>query len=91
MLKIRFKDIYGQYEKNKLTCEEAAEILGISISSFYRKRQIYEEEGTFSSFQDIYETIKQEGVFCSFYTDRGSHYFYTPEEGGKVDKYRLLK
>jgi hypothetical protein len=24
-------------------------------------------------------------LFCSFYTDRGSHYFYTPKAGGKVD------
>jgi transposase len=217
VFKMRFIDAYGQYEKGRLTCEEAAEILGISISTFYRKRQIYEEdgdscvfdqrmgrispnkaadsevefitrlfadryrdfsvkhfydfakrehnvsrsynwvknkltetglvekssrggkhrlrrerkpmvgmmihqdgskhrwipaldydldlivtlddasskitscflveeEGTFSSFQGVYETIKQEGVFCSFYTDRGSHYFYTPEVGGKVDK-----
>ncbi len=52
---------------------------------------LVEEEGAFSSFQGILETIKKEGVFCSFYTDRGSHYFYTPEEGGKVDKYRLTQ
>ena len=219
IFKMRFIDCYDQYQKRKLTCEEAAEVLGISISTFYRKRQIYvddesdsvfdrrleksshnrapdrevefitklfesryrdfsvkhfydfakrehgikrsygwvknklletglvekgnrggkhrlrrerkamvgmmihqdgsthrwipaldydldliatiddatskitscflvEEEGTFSSFKGIYETITQEGLFCSFYTDRGSHYFYTPKEGGKVDKSR---
>lgn len=222
VFRMRFIDAYGQYEKGRLTCEEAAEILGISISTFYRKRQIYEEdgdscvfdqrmgrisphkaadsevefitrlfanryrdfsvkhfydfakrehnvsrsynwvknklietglvekssrggkhrlrrerkpmvgmmihqdgskhrwipaldydldlivtmddatskitscflveeEGTFSSFQGISETIKQEGIFCSFYTDRGSHYFYTPEVGGKVDKSRVTQ
>jgi transposase len=42
---MRFLDVYKQYEKNKLSCEEAADILGISISTFYRKRQIYEEGG----------------------------------------------
>lgn len=47
-----------------------------------------EEEGTNSSFRGIYETIAKHGLFCSFYTDRGSHYFYTPEVGGKVDKSR---
>ena len=47
-----------------------------------------EEEGTFSSFRGIQETIAKHGLFCSFYTDRGSHYFYTPEVGGKVDKSR---
>lgn len=217
VFKMRFLDVYGQYQKKKLSCEEAAEVLGVSISTFYRKRQIYEEEGedcifdrrigkpsphraadsevafitkifeeryrdfsvkhfydfakrehevkrsygwvknklletglvkkgnrggkhrlrrerkamvgmmihqdgsthrwipaldydldliatiddatskvtscflveeegTFSSFKGIYETITEEGLFCSFYTDRGSHYFYTPKEGGKVDK-----
>lgn len=222
IFKMRFIDIYGQYQKRKLTCEEAAEALGISASTFYRKRQIYEEdgsdsifdrragkashnraadhevefvtklfeqryrdfsvkhfydfakrehgvkrsygwiknkliekglveksnrggkhrlrrerkamtgmmihqdgsthrwipaldynldliitlddasseitsgflvkeEGTFSSFQGLCETIKQKGLFCSFYTDRGSHYFYTPEAGGKVDKGRLTQ
>jgi len=219
---MRFLDIYRQYEKSKLTCEEAAAILGISISTFYRQRQIYEEEGancrfdkrvgrssphraadvevefvtrifaeryqgfsvkhfydfakrehsfkrsyswvknklmaanlvtksnrggkhrlrrerkpmagmmlhqdgskhrwipgldydldlivtmddatskitscflvpeegTFSSFRGLEETIKQEGLFCTLYTDRGSHYFYTPEVGGKVDKSRLTQ
>jgi hypothetical protein len=44
------------------------------------------EEGTMSSFRGIHETIARHGLFCSLYTDRGSHYFYTPEVGGKVDK-----
>ena len=47
-----------------------------------------EEEGTKSSFRGIRETIAQHGLFCSLYTDRGSHYFFTPEAGGKVDKDR---
>ncbi len=45
-----------------------------------------EEEGTNSSFLGVKETIEKQGVFCSFYTDRGSHYWYTPEAGGRVDK-----
>lgn len=45
-----------------------------------------EEEGTQSSFQGIREVIENHGVFASLYTDRGSHYWYTPEAGGKVDK-----
>lgn len=52
---------------------------------------LVEEEGTLSSFRGLYETIKKYGLFCSFYTDRGSHYFYTPEEGGKVDKHQLTQ
>ena len=48
-----------------------------------------EEEGTISTLAGIKETIETYGLFCSLYTDRGSHYFYTPEAGGKVDKSRL--
>jgi len=48
-----------------------------------------EEEGTLSSLKGIGETIERYGLFCSLYTDRGSHYFYTPQAGGKVDKSRL--
>lgn len=44
------------------------------------------EEGTASSFRGLGETIGRQGLFCSLYTDRGSHYFYTPEAGGKVSK-----
>jgi transposase len=44
-----------------------------------------EEEGTWSSFQGIKEVILKHGLFCSMYVDRASHYFYTPNEGGKVD------
>lgn len=49
------------------------------------------QEGTRSSFLGIEETIDRYGLFCSFYTDRGSHYAYTPEAGGKVDKSRLTQ
>ena len=45
-----------------------------------------EEEGTWSSLRGVWETIEQKGLFCSFYSDRGSHYWHTPEAGGKVDK-----
>jgi hypothetical protein len=47
---------------------------------------LVEEEGTMSTFQGLIETIAAKGLFCSFYTDRGSHYFHTPEAGGKVDR-----
>ena len=47
---------------------------------------LVEEEGTMSSFLGLFETIAEQGLFRAFYTDRGSHYFYTPKAGGKVDK-----
>lgn len=47
---------------------------------------LVEEEGTMSSFLGLAETIAAHGLFRAFYTDRGSHYFFTPKAGGKVDK-----
>jgi len=47
---------------------------------------LVEEEGTMSTFLGLAETIAAKGLFCSLYTDRGSHYFFTPEAGGKVSK-----
>jgi transposase len=44
------------------------------------------EEGTGSSFHGVRDVIEKCGLFCSFYSDRGSHYWHTPEAGGKVDK-----
>src|SRR3954449_13593892 len=50
---------------------------------------LVEEEGTASSFIGLKETIAGQGLFCALYTDRGSHYFYTPKAGEPVDKTRL--
>ena len=50
-----------------------------------------QEEGTVSSFRGVQEVIEQRGLFCSFYSDRGSHYWHTPEAGGKVDKHNLTQ
>jgi transposase len=52
---------------------------------------LVEEEGTVSAFWGLHETIAAKGLFSSFYTDRGSHYFLTPQAGGKVDRNRLTQ
>jgi len=52
---------------------------------------LVEEEGTQSSFAGLIETIAAKGLFCSLYTDRGSHYFHTPEAGGAVAKDTLTQ
>lgn len=49
------------------------------------------EEGTASTFRALGEVIAAKGLFCSLYTDRGSHYFHTPEAGGTVDKRALTQ
>lgn len=49
------------------------------------------EEGTFSSFLGVKSVIESRGLFSSFYSDRGSHYWHTPVAGGKVDKKHLTQ
>jgi len=49
------------------------------------------QEGTQSSFQGVQETIERKGLFSSFYSDRGSHYWHTPKAGEKVDKRKLTQ
>jgi len=44
------------------------------------------EEGTASTFRALEEVFDRHGLPLSLYTDRGSHYFHTPEAGGKVDR-----
>lgn len=48
---------------------------------------LVEEEGTFSSFRGLAEVFAAYGLPLSFYTDRGSHYFFTPKAGEKVDRH----
>jgi hypothetical protein len=52
---------------------------------------LVEEEGTASSFRGLREVIERHGLFCALYTDRGSHYFHTPEAGKAVSKTLLTQ
>jgi hypothetical protein len=47
---------------------------------------LVEEEGTASTFRALREVFAAHGLALSLYTDRGSHYFHTPEAGGPVDR-----
>jgi transposase len=47
---------------------------------------LVDEEGTASSLRGVREVVAKHGLFCSLYTDRGSHYFETPEAGARVSK-----
>jgi len=42
---MRFEDVYGRFQKGQLDCDEASELLGMSVSSFRRWRRRYEEAG----------------------------------------------
>jgi transposase len=50
--------------------------------------QLVEEESTATVMAGVREVIERKGVFCSLYSDRGSHFFYTPKAGEAVDKSR---
>jgi len=50
-----------------------------------------QEEGTHSSLLGVKDVLEAKGLFCSFYSDRGSHYWHTPEAGAKVDKNNLTQ
>jgi transposase len=47
---------------------------------------LVEEEGTASTFRALEQVFGAHGLPLSLYTDRGSHYFYTPLAGAKVDR-----
>jgi len=52
---------------------------------------LVDEEGTASSLQGLREVVARHGLFCALYTDRGSHYFLTPEAGGRVSDHPPLR
>jgi transposase len=62
-------------------------ILDDATSEIYYA-QLVEEESTVTVMAGLREVIERRGVFCALYSDRGSHFFYTPTAGGKVDKSR---
>jgi len=53
--------------------------------------QLVEQESTQTVMAGLAEVVRQQGLFCSLYTDRGSHFFHTPTAGGPVDKSRLTE
>lgn len=69
----------------------AGEVWDLIVSLDDATNEVYSgffvaEEGTMSSFQGLGEVIAEKGLFCSLYADRASHYWHTPEAGGKVDR-----
>jgi transposase len=52
---------------------------------------LIEEEGTASTFRALKEVFGRHGLPMSLYTDRGAHYFHTPEKGGEVDRGHLTQ
>ena len=78
------------YTVTKLHLHRAGLVQAATKRSAHRKkrprRPMVDEEGTASSLRGVREVVAKHGLFCSLYTDRGSHYFLTPEAGGRVSK-----
>jgi transposase len=53
--------------------------------------QLVVEESTRTVMAALREVIEREGLFCTLYSDRASHFFVTPKAGGPVDKSRLTQ
>src|SRR5712671_585524 len=53
--------------------------------------QLVEQESTTTVLAALREVLEQRGIFCSLYSDRGSHFWLTPKEGEIVDRQRLTQ
>src|ERR1700719_3213410 len=65
-------------------------ILDDATSEIYYA-QLVEEESTMTVLRALREVIEQQGIFCALYSDRASHFFWTPRAGGKVDEERATQ
>jgi transposase len=65
-------------------------ILDDATSEIYYA-QLVEEESTMTVLRGLREVVEQQGIFCALYSDRASHFFWTPRAGGKVDAERLTQ
>jgi len=53
--------------------------------------QLVEEESTRTVMSALQEVIDRYGLFCALYSDRGSHFFFTPKGTNRVDKQQLTQ
>jgi hypothetical protein len=65
-------------------------VLDDATSEIYYAQRV-EEESTRTVMAALREVIETRGLFCSLYSDRGSHFFVTMKAGDKVDKHRLTQ
>jgi len=65
-------------------------ILDDATSAIYYA-QLVEEESTRTVMAGLRKVIETRGLFCSLYSDRGSHFFVTLKDSPGVDKHRLTQ
>jgi hypothetical protein len=53
--------------------------------------ELVEEESTLSCMKLLKNCVARHGIFCSLYSDRASHFFFTPKAGDKVSAGHLTQ
>jgi hypothetical protein len=53
--------------------------------------QLVEQESTLTVMAGLKETVQTKGIFCSLYSDRASHFVFTPKAGGRPQKGHLTQ
>ena len=71
-------------------CYDLVVTLDDATSAIY-SAFLVDQEGTASSLRGLRDVVERHGLFCSFYTDRGSHYFHTPKAGERVSRTALTQ
>lgn len=65
-------------------------ILDDATSEIYYA-QLVEEESALTVMAGLRAVVASRGVFCALYSDRGSHFWLTPQAGGRVDRQYLTQ
>lgn len=65
-------------------------ILDDATSEIYYA-QLVEDESTRTVMRALWQVIEQRGVFCTLYSDRAGHFFFTPKTGQPVDRRKLTQ
>ena len=65
-------------------------ILDDATSEIYHA-QLVDEESSRTVMTGIREVVTRQGIFCTLYSDRASHFFQTPKAGEPVDKQALTQ
>jgi len=76
---------FGEEKKHDLIV-----ILDDATSEIYHA-SLVEAESTSTVMTAIRQVVEKEGVFCSLYSDRASHFWLTPKAGEPVDRQTLTQ
>lgn len=65
-------------------------ILDDATSAIYYA-QLVEQESTRSVLRALRQVVEEQGLFCSLYSDRASHFWLTPKAGEPVDRQAMTQ